>query len=104
MSWSVECAALTLHALPLRNAIVVRGQPGSRFPQVEQVESVTRLPVPQEGQRFIPSVDVAYGFTRDASSPLTRSRRRITTTARMPTAAMPIRARIWELWSKVRLR
>ncbi len=32
------------------------GQPGRRFPQLEQVESVTRLPKPQFGQRFMPSV------------------------------------------------
>jgi Fe-S oxidoreductase len=36
-----------------------RAQPGSGFPQLEQVASVTRLPTLQDGQRFIPSVDTA---------------------------------------------
>ena len=38
-------------------------QPGSGFPQFEQVASVTRLPVLHAGQRFIPSVETAYGFS-----------------------------------------
>ena len=34
-------------------------QPGSFLPQDEQVASVTRLPVPHDGHRFMPSVDIA---------------------------------------------
>ena len=45
-----------------------RAQPGSGFPQLEQVASVTRLPIPHDGQRFMPSVATAYGFSRPTAS------------------------------------
>ena len=38
--------------------------PGRRFPHDEQSRSVTRLPAPHFGQRFIPSDATAYGFSR----------------------------------------
>src|SRR5688572_29632438 len=80
---------------------VLRRQPGSRVPQLEQLSSVTRLPIPHEGQRFIPSVATAKGFSGGVSSIVTRSRRRIVITAAIPRAAMSTRARIWVVWSTV---
>ena len=59
-------------------------QPASRVPQLEQLSSVTRLPIPHDGQRFIPSVATANGLSGGGSSGATRSRRRIVITASDP--------------------
>ena len=52
----------------LRRRRPATSQPGSRFPQEPHVESTTRLPKPQFGQRFNPSVDTPYGFSRVAAA------------------------------------
>ena len=58
--------------------------PTSRVPQFEQLSSVTRLPIPHDGHRFIPSVATAKGLSAGGSSGATRSRRRIVITATIP--------------------
>ena len=64
--------------------------PGRRFPQFEHVESVTRLPVPQFGQRFMPSVLAANGFSRPACCVARRLPLAMISTARIPMIANPI--------------
>ena len=64
-------------------------------PQVMQVRSVQRLPMPHLGQRFSPSVDVPNGLSRVASSRSRRCRFTINRMATTPTATAIASARSW---------
>ena len=66
-----------------------RDQPGRCFPQFEQIASVTRLPVLHSGQRFMPSVLVAYRLSCGPAACI-RCRRSIASVATAPTAAAAI--------------
>ncbi len=61
------------------------------------VRSVQRLPIPQFGQRFSPSVDVPNGLSRDAASRSRRCRRLIVTSARAKIATEAMSSRIWDV-------
>ncbi len=70
-----------------------RAQPGSGFPQLEQVASVTRLPIPHDGQRFMPSVATAYGFSRPRASTARRCLTMIPIVPTIPNAAATMMSR-----------
>ena len=65
-----------------------RAQPGSVFPQLEQVASVTRLPIPHVGQRFMPSVlDGERALVPGSARPAAAAGAGSASVATIPTAA-----------------
>ena len=60
-----------------------------------QLRDVHELNIPQFGQRFSPSVDVAYGFSRVSRSRSFRWRRSMISIAAIPMQVAAIRSRSW---------